>query len=359
MEERLGRARPTSTFGEVDTARGPVRFAVLPVSAGDQRGAWVVTYLVEGEEGEFTDVLWTYVVVALVALLVVGLVGWFVAGALLAPLRTLRQTAQDISETDLSRRIEVSGTDDVSALAHTFNSMLDRLEGAFVAQRAFLDDAGHELRTPITVVRGNIELLDTADASDVDGVRALVLDELDRMTRLVDELTLLAKAQRPDFVRPAPVDLGSLTDEIEARLPTLGDRRWSVDERADGVVVADRQRLTQAVLQLASNAVGATQEGAEIAIGTRVEPTAGHVLVWVRDTGTGVPPEDRDRIFDRFARGADADRGDGSGLGLSIVSAIAEGHHGSRAAGQRRGCRVDVHPAAAAGSGGPTNAGRW
>ena len=109
--------------------------------------------------------------------------------------------------------------------------MLDRLEGAFVAQRAFLDDAGHELRTPITVVRGNIELLDTADASDVEGVRALVLDELDRMTRLVDELTLLAKAQRPDFVRTGPVDLGSLTDEIEARLPTLGDRRWSVDER--------------------------------------------------------------------------------------------------------------------------------
>ena len=137
---------------------GAVR-PVLPVTAGDQRGAWVVTYLVEGEEGEFTDVLWTYVVVALVALLVVGLVGWFVAGALLAPLRTLRQTAHEISETDLSRRIPVAGDDEVAELARTFNAMLDRLESAFAAQRRFLDDAGHELRTPITIVRGHLELM--------------------------------------------------------------------------------------------------------------------------------------------------------------------------------------------------------
>jgi len=223
----------------------------------------------------------------------------------------------------------VSGADDVSALARTFNAMLDRLEGAFTAQRSFLDDAGHELRTPITVVRGNIELLDSRDPEEVEDVRTLVLDELDRMARLVDELTLLAKAQRPDFVRPGPVDLGSFIDDLEGRLPPLGARRWLVDERAETVVTADRQRLTQAVLQLASNAAKATVEGAEIAVGSRVDTSRREVQVWVRDSGAGVAPDEQARIFERFARGSSADAVEGSGLGLAIVSAIAEAHGGT------------------------------
>ena len=329
VADRLSEERLQSRFGSVDTAAGPVRFAMLPVSSGDVRGAWVVAYLAERENAEFGDVMRTYVVVALLALLVVAVVGWFVAGALLAPLRLVRQTAQEIGESDLSRRIEVTGTDDVSALARTFNAMLDRLEGAFTAQRAFLDDAGHELRTPITVVRGNIELLDTGDPDEVDAVRALVLDELDRMSRLVDDLTLLAKAERPDFVRPGPVDLGEVTDDLVTRLPALGDRAWTVDARAGEVVSADRQRLTQALMQLAANALRATPEGAEIAVGSRVDRARREVHLWVRDTGTGVAPEDRERIFARFSRGRTAEPTEGSGLGLAIVSAIAEAHSGS------------------------------
>jgi signal transduction histidine kinase len=326
---RLDAPTPTSRFGSVDTDIGPVRFAMLPVIDGDTRGAWVVTYFTDRANAEFSDVMRTYVVVALLALVIVAVVGWFVAGALLRPLRLVRQTAQDIGETDLSRRIEVSGTDDMSALARTFNAMLDRLEGAFTAQRSFLDDAGHELRTPITVVRGNIELLDSQDPADVEDVRALVLDELDRMTRLVDDLTLLAKAERPDFVRPAPVDLGELTDDLLGRLPALGPRAWTVDTRSEDVISADGQRLTQAMLQLAANAVRATEDGAEIAVGTLVDRARDETRLWVRDTGVGVAPEDRNRIFQRFTRGAAADRGEGSGLGLSIVSAIAEAHGGS------------------------------
>lgn len=318
-----------SRFGSVDTSLGPVRYAMLPVTDDDARGAWVVTYLVDREKGEFDDVVRTYAVVAVLALGIVASVGWFLAGALLAPLRVVRQTAQEISETDLSRRIEVTGTDDVSALAATFNAMLDRLEAAFTAQRSFLDDAGHELRTPITVVRGNIELLDSADRGDVEDVRALVLDELDRMARLVDELTLLAKAQRPDFVRVGPVDLSSFTDDLMLLLQPLGARRWVIDSRAAEIITADRQRLTQAVLQLAKNAVKATSDGDEIAVGTIVDRVRREVRIWVRDTGCGVPPEDRRRIFERFARSGAADSVEGSGLGLSIVAAIAEGHGGT------------------------------
>jgi signal transduction histidine kinase len=238
----------------------------------------------------------------------------------------------------LSRRIEVTGTDDVYALAATFNAMLDRLEAAFTAQRSFLDDAGHELRTPITVVRGNIELLDSTDARDVEEVRALVLDELDRMARLVDELTLLAKAQRPDFVRVGPVDLSSFTDDLMLLLQPLGARGWVLESRAADVITADRQRLTQAVLQLAKNAVGATSEGDVIAVGTSVDRIRREVRVWVRDTGSGVPPEDRTRIFERFARGGTADLVEGSGLGLAIVAAIAEGHGGTVELDSTVGC---------------------
>lgn len=326
---RLQAPDPTSRFGSADTDIGPVRFAMLPIVDDGSRGAWVVTYLTDRENAEFADVVRTYVVVALLALVLVAVVGWFVAGALLRPLRLLRQTAQDIGETDLSRRIEVTGTDDMSALARTFNAMLDRLEDAFTAQRAFLDDAGHELRTPITVVRGNIELLDSQDSAEVEDVRALVLDELDRMTRLVDDLTLLAKSERPDFVRPAPIDLGALTDDLLDRLPALGPRAWTVDSQSEGVVWADGQRLTQAMLQLAANAVRATAEGDEIGIGATVDRSVGETRLWVRDTGVGVAHEDRARIFDRFARGTGADRSDGSGLGLAIVAVIAEGHGGT------------------------------
>ena len=151
---------------------------------------------------------------ALLALLVVTLGAWSVSGRLLAPVRQLRTTAQEITDTDLSRRIPVEGHDDISDLVRTVNAMLDRLDGAFATQRTFLDDAGHELRTPVTVLRGHLELLDPYDHQDVTTTRELLLDEIDRMSRLVDDLIVLAKAGRPDFLRPAPTDVGVLTDQV-------------------------------------------------------------------------------------------------------------------------------------------------
>src|SRR5690554_886408 len=127
----------------------------------------------------------TFLLFALAVLVIVGVVGWLVAGRLLAPLTSLRRTARAISDSDLSGRIEVSGSDDVSELARTVNAMLDRLEAAFSSQRDLLDDVSHELRTPLTVLRGHLELLDADDAADVEATRALALDEIDRMGRLV------------------------------------------------------------------------------------------------------------------------------------------------------------------------------
>jgi signal transduction histidine kinase len=206
--------------------------------------------------------------------------------------------------------------------------MLDRLENAFIGQRQFLDDAGHELKTPLTIVAGHMELLDVHDPEEVESTRALMLDEVDRMSRLVQDLIMLAKTDRPDFIRLHPVNIAPLLSTVLEKCRALGDRAWVLDGRAELLAEIDEQRITQALLQLASNAVKHTRDGDEIGVGSRVTPEHGLEL-WVRDTGPGVPDGEKQLIFDRFARGSHHADDDGFGLGLSIVSAIARGHGGS------------------------------
>lgn len=312
----------------VDTAIGQVRYAAVPVSVEDEEraGVYVVGIARQLAQAQTVDSARIFAVIAALALVVVALVSWFVAGRLLAPVRTLRETAQRISETDLGERITVTGHDDISDLARTFNGMLDRLESAFSVQRQLLDDVGHELRTPITIVRGHLELLDGADAEEVEETRGLVLDELDRMNRMVDDLLLLAKARRPDFLRWSDLDVAPLVDEVMDKARGLAERDWRLDARAEVTVAGDPQRLTQALLQLAANAVRYTDPGDVVAFGSAATDT--EVRIWVRDTGPGIPADDRERIFTRFARGRGARDADGSGLGLPIVAAIAEAHGG-------------------------------
>ena len=199
-----------------------------------------------------------------------------------------------------------------------------------------LDDVGHELRTPITVMRGHLELLDSGNRQEVAQTRALVLDELDRMNRLVDDLVTLTGAERPEFLRPLEVDIGFLVDEILEKVRTLGERSWRVEARGSAYVVGDPQRLTQAVFALVHNAVKYTADGDVVALGYGADVRTRTVRLWVRDTGPGVRPEDAARIFRRRARGTlsprtgprtHAPRG-GSGLGLAIVSSIAQAHGG-------------------------------
>lgn len=311
-----------------DTDLGRLHYVAVPVQvAGEpEAGLYAVAYVRGLEQADLIASAQTYALVSVVALLVVGVVGWIVAGRLLRPVRLLRETAQRISDTDLSGRIPVTGNDDVSELASTVNAMLDRLEAAFRVQRDVLDDAGHELRTPITIVRGHLELMDSRDPAEVAETRSLALDELDRMRRLVDDLVLLAKAKRPDFVQPAEVELDRLTDEVFDKARPLGDRAWHVDARARASVELDTQRITQAWLELISNAVKFTEPGQQVAVGSRID--AGVVELWVRDGGPGIPPGDLEQIFERFRRAEPGPRAEGSGLGLAIVKAIAEAHGG-------------------------------
>lgn len=326
----------------LDTPEGELRIVSQPVQRGEEQGALLVsTYLAEDRD-ELLSTMRTYAITAALSAVVITFAAGWSAGRLLRPLRSLRLTAEEITATDLARRIpdDVSrdGTrgrrDDVTGLTRTVNGMLDRLEDAFVGQRRFLDDAGHELRTPLTVLRGHLELLDVDDPVEVEQTRALLVDEIDRMARLVGDLILLAKSDRPDFLDSAPVDLDDLIAQVVAKARALGERDWSTDHvpgatgpaTALGQVVLDEQRITQALLQLADNAVKHTAPGTTIGIGAEIAGST--VRLWVRDQGAGVPVADRERIFERFGRSRVAPGDEGFGLGLSIVTAIALAHGG-------------------------------
>lgn len=313
--------------GEVVTPSGPARYLAVPVLDGDSPlGVFVVANFPLHEREEVNGAVRVATGVTLGVLLAASVLAWLLAGRALAPVRALTETARSISEADLTRRIRVSGNDEISRLAETFNAMLDRLEEAFRTQRRFADDAGHELRTPITVIRGHLELLED-DPRERRETLALVNDELERMSRIVDDLLVLAKSEQPDFLSLETVDVEPFTNDVFAKARALGEQGWRLDGRGRGRIVADQHRLTQALMQLAENAARYAPADGQIAIGSSVDD--GEARFWVRDQGPGIAPGDRERIFTRFGRGGDARRRpEGAGLGLAIVQAIAEGHHG-------------------------------
>jgi len=320
----------TESTGALQRPEGEIRWAKVDVGTGDRtpQGTFVVAFHADGERAVVNGVFRVLLAISGVALLMTTGIAWAVAGRILAPVRLVRTTAAQLTEQDLTRRIPVHGRDDISALAETFNAMLDRLERAFGTQRQFIDDAGHELRTPITIVRGHLELMGDDPAEREETVR-LVTDELDRMSRIVEDLLLLAKAERSDFTHPEPVQLAELTADVYVKVRALGRRDWKLDGGAEGWAMLDPQRITQAMVQLAQNAVQHTAPGAVVRIGSRLTDT-GEVELYVADSGSGVQPQDAEVIFQRFRRGAArrGSRGSGAGLGLSIVKAIAEGHRG-------------------------------
>lgn len=314
----------SASSGTVDTPAGPMRWAKVRATSSGSTDAWFVTgRFTTAEHSQSNRVVQTLLLVSGIGVVLAAIASWLVAGAILAPVRQVRRTAAEIGEHDLTRRIPVEGRDDIAALAEQFNAMLDRLQEAFATQREFVDDAGHELRTPITIVRGHLELLG-ADPAEHDEVVRLCTDELDRMTRIVEELLVLAQADRPDFATPEPVALAELTSDIDSKVRTLADRRWRLEQVGEGEVTVDQQRLTQAAVQLAQNAVQHTTEGAEIRIGS--DAADGRMLLWVTDRGPGISEDEVARIFERFSHGSSPGRG--AGLGLSIVRAIADAHHG-------------------------------
>ncbi|WP_090594792.1 sensor histidine kinase [Auraticoccus monumenti] len=331
-------ADPRASGAETLPSGGPLQWAKVRVQTQGDVGTLVVMQFVRGAEQQVERTVSILLYVAIGAVLLTASIAWFVAGQILRPVRQVRQVAADITEHDLSQRVPVTGNDDIAALATTFNDMLDRLESAYDSQRRFLDDASHELRTPITIIRGHLELL-SDDERERAGTLRLVDDELSRMGRIVSDLLLLAKAEQSDFVTPQPTDTADLLLDIEAKCQTLGARNWQLVRIAEGHVALDRQRITQAMLQLAANAVQYSPEGSRVQVGSEFEGEGPDRLLrlWIADQGPGVRPEELTVIFDRFRVGSARQSADvagpvprsGAGLGLSIVRTIAEAHGGT------------------------------
>lgn len=301
---------------DLDTEAGKVRYLGVPVLAEDgRRGVFVVVNFLENERAEVNRALQTGGVVYGSIFVGASVFAWFAAGRALRPVRLLTDAARSIKDDNWSQRIPVKGDDEIARLSETFNQMVDRLESAFVTQRRFIDDAGHELRTPITIIRGHLELMGD-DPGEREEVKRLLLDELDRMSRIVEDLLLLARVEQPDFLYPHPLDVSDFTADLAAKASALsGERRWEIAESAEIVMDADRQRLTQALMNICRNAVEHSDAGSRIVLGSRVEGE--EVVLWVQDEGEGIAFAEQERIFERFARGRGGRRSDGAGLGLA------------------------------------------
>ena len=216
------------TWGRTESAAGPVRWLAVPLGVGDRpAGVFAAAFYEAERRAQIDQTVQVTLALSAAVILLASALAWGAAGRAIAPLRTLTATARGIGGRDLGARIPVEGRDEVAELTATLNSMLERLETAFTSQREFLNDVGHELRTPLTIIRGHLELLDD-DPVERRQTVDLVLDELDRMSRYVADLLLIARAEQPDFLRRGPVELAEFIDSLAARVRPLGDRSWTV-----------------------------------------------------------------------------------------------------------------------------------
>lgn len=257
--------------------------------------------------------------------------GWLMAGRALEPITQISQAAESIGATgDFSRRIAYSGPkDELGDLAAAFNQMIVRIQRAFDAQRQFVADASHELGSPLTVIRGNLDLLKrNLPEPDRLECRTSMEGEAARMDRIIGDLLTLAQMEGSQ-VEHRTVSLDSLVREVfRGALLLAGDRRLSLDQAEPAVVMGDPHQLSQALFNLVDNAIKYTPENGAITLS--VKRDVQWALAGVADTGIGIPRDELSRIFDRFYRVDKARsraRG-GTGLGLAIVKAIAEAHAG-------------------------------
>ncbi|BAU63835.1 two-component sensor histidine kinase [Stanieria sp. NIES-3757] len=312
--------------GEIDQFQNRIVYLAEPKKInGKIRGVFVIAIAAESELQEIDEATLIITQITIIVIIITTIFAWILTGQVLAPLRLLTNTTQAISETNLERRIPVQGNDEIAQLSITFNEMLNRLQSAFHNQRHFLNDISHELRTPITIIQGHLELIGSTPEEQSQTLE-LVMDELKRMSRLVADLMLLAKSEQPNFLHLETVQLSKLTEEMYDRSTVLADRNWHLEQVGSGLIVVDRQRLIQAIVNLAQNATKHTQVTDVIALGSEINQ--GYVRFWIADTGTGISLSEQSQIFERFIKGTNSRNSEGTGLGLAIVKAIIQAHKG-------------------------------
>jgi heavy metal sensor kinase len=314
---------------------GKLRVLSEPIVAGGTRvGTFRVADPLTSVDQALASLRNRFIAVGLGALLLSVAIAIWLANLITRPLRRMAVVASEVDSGDLSHRIDYSGEDEVGVLAESFNHMMDRLEEGFRRQREFVSDASHELRSPLTVLRGRIEQL-----ADRGGDREAVTAEADelmrevrRMERLIDDMLTLAKAERGGLVQRRRVPIDDFVEDLRRDLPLLGPRHYSVEASVHGDLQADPDRLAQVLRNLVTNAVRHTSTDGHIEIS--ISSGNGAAVFAVSDDGTGIEPDQLGRVFDRFHRtdeGRSRAEG-GSGLGLAIARAIVEAHGGSIAA---------------------------
>lgn len=351
----VGAAR--ARFDTVRVDDTPLRIYTLPVRTAGGIVHVVAARVIDAEEAFLGRLRWTLVLANAGLLVLTGALAVFIAGRGLRPLAQIAQTAREIGRSrDFSRRVALDLPDDeVGQLASEFNLMLDRIaeayeekdrayrqaQEAYEAQRRFAADASHELRTPLTVLQANLELLqeDPGDPAERQEALADMQAEVRRMTRLVNDLLVLARADAGRRLQLRPTRLRPILESVVHRARTIAGGRAVELQAADVTLPADPDALEQLLWILVENAVKYTAEDGWIRVEAAVEgaaeagagsggPDAGHLVVRVRDNGIGIPPDQQERIFERFYRAPEARACDGSGLGLAIARWIVSQHGG-------------------------------
>ncbi len=293
----------------------------------------------------------TFGVAGLITLALALLAAYFAGARLSAPLRRMAGVASRVDAGELESRMDASrGGGEVAVLADAFNNMLDRLTGELKGQREFIADASHELRTPITVIRGQIEVLaaqEQPSPADVRRTADHVQREITRISRLVDDLLLLAQAEHGGFLRRERIELGTFVEQLWDGISLTAERRFELGAVPRGALFADPDRIAQALRNLAGNAVRHTTEQTGLVRLEVMALPAGRLRFTVLDDGPGIPVQERERVFERFHRTdpARSRAAGGAGLGLAIVRAIADAHHGdvrAVAPAGGRGARLEL-----------------
>ncbi len=334
----------TTTF-TVLTVKGTFRVRGGPLMIGGIRvGTYGAASSLDVVNTDRNEQLALVALEGLLALLAAIGAGFFLLRRALRTVNKVTEAANEAARGDLTRRLAYRGPDDeVGRLAQTVDAMLTQLDASFSAQRRLLADVSHQLRTPLTVARGHLEVLirqhSNLDGEEADTV-ALVVDELTQMSLMVDRLLMLGQAMEPDFLMEERIELSALLHEVFDAAQVMAPRRWVLHPAPEVTVWADHAKLRGALLNLVDNAVKATQDSGTIELAARL---GDELVLEVSDDGRGISPEDQLQVFDRFRRFAHGSYG-GTGLGLAIVKAVAEAHAGrvylSSEVGA--GCRVGI-----------------
>jgi signal transduction histidine kinase len=344
---RVGRSRipDVRELDSVPGVEGRVRIArtVVRTSAGG-RTVVVGTSLSDRDEA-LRSLLVQLLIAAPIALLASALLAYWLAAAALRPVEAMRLEAAAISGAEPARRLPVGrARDEISRLAETLNAMLGRLEDALDRERSFVADASHELRTPIALLKAELELALARPRDPVELEAALrsAADETDRLVRLAEDLLVLAQADESGLpLRRSPVEAGRVLESVRDAFATraVAEGRAVEADAADGLPLdADRLRLEQALGNLVDNAL---RHGAGPVL-LRADRVDGRVELHVLDEGPGFPAALLPHVFERFRRGDEARSGSGAGLGLALAALVAEAHGGSAGAANREGGGADV-----------------